>query len=68
VNAPIERLLSLKEVALRLGVSVRKIYRLVHDGALRPPVKMGRSARIPETEVAAYIETLKRNRGPGYSA
>ena len=67
MNAPTERLLTFEEVALRVGVSVRKIYRLIHNGDLLPPVKVGRAARIPETEVIAYIENLKGRRGPSHA-
>jgi len=68
MDAPSERLLTLREAKLLIGVSVRTIYRLIHVGDLPPPVKIGRAARIPESEVIAYIETLKRKRCPSYAA
>jgi excisionase family DNA binding protein len=67
VNVVADRLLTLREVALRLGVSVRKIYRMIHDGNLPQPVKVGRAARLPESEVAAFIESLKQRRGSSYT-
>ena len=67
MNAPPERLLKFGEVAARFGVSERKVYRLIHDGLLKPPVKLGRAARIPESEVIAFIETLKGRRGVSFT-
>jgi excisionase family DNA binding protein len=64
----LDRLLTLQEVASLVGVSVRKVYRLIHDGALPRPLKVGRAARIPESEVAAFIENLKKRRGPAFAA
>jgi excisionase family DNA binding protein len=68
VNTVSDRLLTFREVALRIGVSVREIYRLIHRGELPGAVKIGRAARIPESEVVAYIENLKGRRGPSCAA
>jgi excisionase family DNA binding protein len=68
MNGTLERLLPLKEAALAIGVSVREVYRLIARGELPRPVKVGRATRIPESEVAAYIENLKRRRGAGFAA
>ena len=67
MNAIGDRLLSLREVAFRIGVSVRQIYRLIHDGNLPPSIKVGRAARIPESEVNAFIEKLKGRRGASHT-
>jgi len=64
----LERLLTLDEVAIQLGISVREVYRIMAEGELPPPVKIGRASRIPESEVAAYIETLKNRRKASYLA
>jgi excisionase family DNA binding protein len=68
MNAGPEVCLTLAEVGRRLGISIRQVYRLIHRGELPPALKVGRAARIPESEVAAYIENLKRRRGPSYAA
>ena len=58
-----DRLLKIKEVAVLLGICVRGVWRLIAVGVLPQPVHVGASARLPESEVMAYIERLKRERG-----
>jgi excisionase family DNA binding protein len=60
-----ETLLPLREVARRIGVSIRQVYRLIAEGVLRTVPVGRRSTRIPESEVVEYIEKLKRQRPPG---
>lgn len=50
------RFLTVAEVAEMMRVSNMTVYRLVHSGEL-PAVRFGRSFRIPESAVAAAIET-----------
>jgi len=50
------RFLTVAEVADMMRVSNMTVYRLVHSGEL-PAVRFGRSFRIPESAVAAAIET-----------
>ena len=50
------RFLTVGEVAAMMRVSNMTVYRLVHSGEL-PAVRFGRSFRIPESAVAAAIET-----------
>ena len=57
-----ERLVDLPTVAERLGISTRQVYRFIARGELRPPVKVGRSSRLPESEVAAFLERLLQER------
>lgn len=58
-----DRLLKLKEVAERLGgICVRGVYRLIAKQALPRPVKVGRCSCLPESEVNAFIERVKRDR------
>jgi excisionase family DNA binding protein len=58
-----ERLLKLKEAADRLSVSVRTLWRRIAAGHLPQPVKVGDCSRMPESDVNAYIERLKKERG-----
>jgi excisionase family DNA binding protein len=56
------RFLTVAEVADVMRVSSMTVYRLVHSGEL-PAVRFGRSFRIPETAVAAVIDTAVPNVG-----
>jgi len=51
-------LLTVPAAARRLGVSERRIWRLIAGGRLQS-VKEGRSRYIPATACAEYIRTLK---------
>jgi len=57
-----EQLLDLKMVAARLLASTRKIWRLVAEGEFPKPVKVGRSVRWFESDIAQYQEKLRRKR------
>ncbi|MCU1693056.1 MAG: transcriptional regulator [Frankiales bacterium] len=48
------RFLTVAEVAGLLRVSKMTVYRLVHSGEL-PSVRVGRSYRVPERAVNAYL-------------
>jgi len=58
-----EKLVGVKEVAARFGVSVRGVWRLVADGKLPQPVKIGNLTKWCESELDAVFEKLKRQRG-----
>ena len=60
-----DRLLRVREVADTLAISVRAYYRLVADGQLPAPVKIGRATRIPQSDLTRYIENLKNERTGG---
>ena len=49
------RFLTVAEVAARMRVSKMTVYRLVHSGEL-PAVRVGRSFRVPEDDVHAYLQ------------
>jgi excisionase family DNA binding protein len=49
------RFLTVAEVAAIMRVSKMTVYRLVHSGEL-PAVRVGRSFRVPEKAVHAYLE------------
>jgi excisionase family DNA binding protein len=49
------RFLTVAEVAAVMRVSKMTVYRLVHSGEL-PAVRVGRSFRVPENDVHAYLQ------------
>jgi excisionase family DNA binding protein len=53
-DAP-ERLLRVRQVADRLGVSVPTVYRLIARGELVGPGHVGRSSRWRERDIDAFI-------------
>ncbi|HEX3614259.1 MAG TPA: helix-turn-helix domain-containing protein [Sporichthyaceae bacterium] len=48
--------LTVAEVATKMRVSKMTVYRLVHNGEL-PAVRVGRSFRVPENAVQAYLQS-----------
>ncbi len=50
------RFLTVAEVASLMRVSKMTVYRLVHGGTL-PAVRVGRSFRVPEQAVHAYLDS-----------
>jgi excisionase family DNA binding protein len=56
-------LLTLDEAALSLSVSKRTLERLIAGGAFPPPLKIGRSSRVPREDISSYLELLRRQRG-----
>lgn len=48
------RFLTVAEVATLMRVSKMTVYRLVHGGEL-PAIRVGRSFRVPEQAVHAYL-------------
>lgn len=49
------KFLTVAEVAAVMRVSKMTVYRLVHSGEL-PAVRVGRSFRVPEEDVNAYLQ------------
>ncbi len=49
------RFLTVAEVAAAMRVSKMTVYRLVHSGEM-PAVRVGRSFRVPEQAVHAYLQ------------
>jgi excisionase family DNA binding protein len=58
----VDRLLPIGEVAERLSISVRGVYRLIAEGLFPEPVKVGRSSRVFVSDLNAYLDGLKRGR------
>ena len=57
-----EQLLSVSVAAQRLDVSNRSLYRLIADKQLPPPLKVGGSSKLCESDLAAYVQRLKAQR------
>jgi excisionase family DNA binding protein len=53
-SSPVFRLLRGTEVAEILGISRPRAYQLMKDGTL-PVVRIGRSVRVPSTELEKWI-------------
>ena len=60
-----ESLLNVEQVAKRIGVADRTVWRRVNSGEFPQPVHVGRSARWVSSEINGYIETLKQKRNGG---
>ena len=56
------KFLTIAEVASRMRVSKMTVYRLVHNGDL-PAVRVGRSFRVTEDDVNAYLQKSFFNAG-----
>lgn len=55
-------LLSLKAAAQRLNISLRGVYRLIAAKHIPAPVRVGGSVKLFESDIQAYLETLKQQR------
>ena len=58
-----QKLIGLNVVAEMLDISEREVYRLIAAGELPRPVKIGRLSKWVVSDILAYIEMLKSNRG-----
>lgn len=61
-------LLTLPSAAQRLSISKRTVERLISSGAFPPPVKIGRSSRVPCGDLSRYLDQLCRERGDKIAA
>jgi predicted DNA-binding transcriptional regulator AlpA len=59
-----DHLLPLKQVAARLCISVRTVWRMVGAGKLPKPIRIGREAALFASEVNDYLARLKTSRKP----
>lgn len=57
-NGKSDRLLTVKEVAQRLSVSVRTVWSLRSRGQIPDPVKIGSLTRWRRSEIESYIRGL----------
>lgn len=58
----LDPLLSVREVAAMLAISVPSVFRHVAAGDLPRPLKFGASSRWPQSEILAVIEAAKAAR------
>ena len=57
------KLLKVSEVATRLSISTREVWRRADSGALPRPIRLGpRTSRWPSEEIEAVVERAKRQR------
>ncbi|MFO0839908.1 MAG: helix-turn-helix domain-containing protein [Phycisphaerae bacterium] len=52
---PVDSLLTVQQVAKLLNISCRQVYKLVASGRLPVPVRLGRSVRWRESDLAAFL-------------
>lgn len=50
-----DRLVSIREAASRLGVSVRTVWRMIADGQLPKPTKVRARSMVPERHLDAIV-------------
>lgn len=55
----VEKLLTYRETAIRLGVTERTIFSMVDRGEL-PAVRFGRSVRVDPADLRRFIDKAKR--------
>lgn len=58
----VELLLTDKEVAEIFQVHRATVWRRVKDGGLPAPIRIGKLARFPQSEIIAALEAAKQNR------
>ena len=58
-----EKFLSTEEVAQKLCINIRSIRRLIRIGSL-PGIFIGKSYRIPESELVRWMDAHKIRRQP----
>lgn len=56
-------LLTLKQAAQRLAISRRTLERLIASGDFPSPLKIGRSSRVPLSDLQIYFARLLQSRG-----
>lgn len=58
----VDQLYSIKEAAKTLGVAPRTVWRIIAEGKLPQPIKIGRSSRLVASDIQNYIDALKKQR------
>ena len=65
MSVQVRHLLTVKEVAERLGVGVRTVWRWTRTGELPPPVRRGRIVRWKTTDIERFVRQLPVQSAPG---
>lgn len=55
------KMMTIKDVAERLRISTKTVYRLINEGAL-VPVKIRRNTRIEESVLDEYLQSIHGGR------
>ena len=68
-GSSIPALVSVKEIAMRLGINRRSVWRLVASGDLPQPILVGGARRWFESDIVAYLskQTAERDAKSGKS-
>ena len=56
------QLLTAKDLAQKLSISLRQVHRLNSTGKIPPPIQIGGSVRWIENEITAFIEDRAQHR------
>ena len=59
----LDRVMRLPEIAAVLGVCVRSVRRMVDRGELPPCVRVGRAVGLMQSEIEAYQNRIREQRG-----
>jgi excisionase family DNA binding protein len=59
----LDRIMRLREIAAVLGVCVRSVRRMIDRGELPPCVRVGRAVGLMQSEVEAYLNRVREQRG-----
>lgn len=62
-SSEVEKLLTYRESAKILAISVPTFWRRVADGTIPKPIKIGSASRWPLSEVLAVVDAAKKSRG-----
>lgn len=59
----LDRVMRFPEIAGVLGVCVRSVRRMIDRGELPPCVRVGRAVGLMQSEVEAYLNRVREQRG-----
>ena len=59
----LDRVMRFPEIAMVLGVCVRSVRRMIDRHELPPPVRVGRAVGLMQSEIEAYLQRVRQERG-----